>query len=245
MKIIKFTKTRNSMYKLTLDDKRTVNVHEELILKNGYLLSKEIDEETIENIDKLNNNLSAYDIAIKYLSNRLRSIKEVREYLKKKEIDKEIIDEIINKLKSQKYLDDKIYAKAFINDQINFSNNGPYKIRKELENNGVYSNIVDECMEIYTSDLEREKLEKLVPKYINTIRNKSYTMMKNKVLNHFNDLGYNKAIVQGILEDVSYDDSDSYKKEYDKLYRKYSKTLSGEELEFKINQSLYKKGFRK
>ena len=69
--------------------------------------------------------------------------------------------------------------------------------------------------------------------------------MKNKVLNHFNDLGYNKAIVQGILEDVSYDDSDSYKKEYDKLYRKYSKTLSGEELEFKINQSLYKKGFRK
>lgn len=245
MKIIKFTKTRNSMYKLTLEDKSTINVHEELILKNGYLLSKEIDEETIENIDRLNNNLSAYDIAIKYLSNRLRSIKEVREHLKKKEIDKEVIDEIINKLKDQKYLDDRVYAKAFINDQINFSNSGPYKIRRELESNGVYSSIIDECMDVYTNDLEREKLGKLVPKYINTIRNKSYSMMKNKVLNHFNDLGFNKSIVLDILEDIPYDDSDSYQKEYDKLYRKYSKTLSGEELEFKITQSLYKKGFRK
>ena len=58
LKIKKFTKTsKNNLYKLTLFDDSTILVHEELILKNNMLLTKEIDEETIKNIDRLNNNL--------------------------------------------------------------------------------------------------------------------------------------------------------------------------------------------
>ena len=37
---------------------------------------------------------------------------------------------------------------------------------------------------------------------------------------------------------------DLAKKEYDKLYKKLSRKYSGQELEFKINQKLYQKGFK-
>ena len=246
MKIKKFTKTsKNNLYKLILFDDSTILVHEELILKNNMLLTKEIDEETIKNIDRLNNNLNAYDLAIKFISSRYHSIHEVKDYLKKKEIDKEVIDEVISKMIKQKYLDDKTYTKAYINDQINLTNNGPYKIRRNLESVYVKDSIIEEYISIFNYDKEQEKLERLIPKYVNTIRNKSYTMMKKKVIDHFTNLGYSQSVIINMLDKIEYNDKEIYDHEYQKIKNKLSNKYSGEELEFKIKQSLYQKGFRK
>ena len=245
MKIKKFAKTRrNNLYKLTLEDDSTILVHEDLILKKEMLLKKEIDDETINDIDRLNNNLNAYDLAIKYISSRYHSVHEVRAYLKKKEVDFEVIEEVINKMKNQKYLDDKVYTKAYITDQMNFTNNGPYKIRRALEDVYVKDSIIDEELSVFDTKEEHDRLEKLIPKYVKTIKNKSYSMMKKKVVDHFSDLGYNKSIIISLLYEIEYDDKDAYKKEYEKIKTKLSRKYSGDELDFKIRQSLYQKGFR-
>ncbi|MBQ7104285.1 MAG: RecX family transcriptional regulator [Bacilli bacterium] len=244
MKIEKFTKLNNGMYKLKLEDDSLIKVHEEVILKNDLLLTKEISDEDVKNIDKLNNNYNAYDIAVKYISTKYRSCYEVFSYLEKKEIDKVIIHEVIEKLKKQRYLDDSVYAKAFVNDRIKFSNNGPFKIKRELDERKISSLIIDDVLSIFDYSLEKEKLDKLVPKYVKTIRNKSYTMMKSKVLDYFSNLGYSKNLVMDILNNVDYDDSSAREKEYNKLYKKYSKKYSGSELEYKIKQSMYKNGYK-
>lgn len=244
MRIEKFSKLKNGLYKLRLEDGSDILVHEDLILKKELLLTREITEEDVKNIDKLNNNYNAYDLAVKYISIKVRSCLEVHEYLEKKEVDKEIIHEVIEKLKSQKYLDDFVYAKAFVNDRIKFSNNGPYKIRKELDDKGVSNSIIEDVLVVFDRNLELEKLNKLVAKYVKTIRNKSYSMMQNKVCEYFTNLGYSKSLVIDILNDIDYDDSLAREKEYNKLLKKYSKKYSGSELDYKIKQALYKNGFR-
>ena len=235
---------KNGLYKLRLENGLDILVHEDLILKKELLLTREIDEDDVKNIDKLNNNYNAYDLAVKYISTKFRSCLEVHEYLEKKEVEKDIIHEVIEKLKQQKYLDDFVFAKAFVNDRIKFSNNGPYKIKKELDERGVSNSIIEDVLGIFDFSLEKEKLDKLVPKYVKTIRNKSYSMMKNKVCDYFTTLGYSKSLVIDILGNIDYDDSLAREKEYDKLLKKYSKKYSGSELEYKIKQSLYKNGFR-
>jgi len=215
--IKKFTKKKNGMYKLLLEDDNEINVHEDYILKNELLLKKEICDEDIVNVDKINNNYNAYDLAIKYVGIKLRSSFEVYEYLFKKNIDKVVVNEVIDKLKEQGYIDDFVFTKAFVNDRIKFSNNGPYKIKKELEDRKVSGSIIDDILSVFDSSLEKEKLEKLIPKYVKTVRNKSYIMMKKKVINYFLDLGYHKNIVMEIIDNVDYDDSIFYEKEYNKL----------------------------
>ena len=42
MKILKFTKLRNGMYKLKLENESEIKVHEELILKKDLLITKDI-----------------------------------------------------------------------------------------------------------------------------------------------------------------------------------------------------------
>jgi len=244
LRIEKFSKLKNGLYKLRLENGLDILVHEDFLLKKELLLTREIDEGDVKNIDRLNNNYSAYDLAVKFIGTKFRSCLEVHDYLEKKEVDKDIIHEVIDKLKTQKYLDDFLFAKAFVNDRIKFTNNGPYKIKKELDEKGVSNSIIDDVLSIFDFSLEKEKLNKLVPKYVNTIRNKSYSMMKNKVCEYFTNLGYSKSLVIEILDDIDYDDSLAREKEYDKLMRKYSKKYSGSELEYKIKQTLYKNGFR-
>lgn len=244
MIINKFSRLKNGMYKLLLEDDREVIVHEEYILKKDLLLTKEIEEEDVKNIDKINNNYNAYDLAVKYISVKYRSCFEVHEYLLNKEVDKIVIHDVIEKLKEQKYLDDFVFAKAFVNDRIKFSNNGPYKIKRELEERKISNSIIEDVLNVFDSSLEKDKLSKLVPKYVKTVRNKSYSMMKNKVCDYFVNLGYNKSIVIDMLSDIDYDDSSFREKEYNRLYNKLSKKYSGTELEYKIKQNLYKNGYK-
>lgn len=244
MIIKKFTKMKNGMYKLNLEDESRILVHEDYILQNDLLFSRIISDEDISNINVLNNNYNAYDLAVKYISVKYRSCYEVYDYLLRKDIDKVVIHDVIEKLKSQKYLDDYIFSKAFVNDRIKFSNNGPYKIKKELEERKVSSSIINDVLSIFDYSLERKKLEKLVPKYVNTVKNKSYVMMKNKVGNYFSNLGYTQSIIWDILNEIEYDDSIAREKDYNKLYNKLSKKYSGSELEYRIKQHLYKNGYK-
>ena len=244
MLIKKFSKMKNGMYKLVLEDDNNVLVHEDYILKNNLLITKDISDSDIESIEKINNNYNAYDLAVKYIGVKYRSCREVYDYLEAKEIDKVVIHEVIERLKKQKYLDDLVFAKAFVNDRVKFSNNGPKKIKKELEDKGVSSLIIDDVLGVFDDDLEKEKLEKLVPKYVKTVRNKSLVMMKNKVENYFVNLGYSRGVISMVLSGITYDDSNARDKEYDKLYKRYSKKYSGVELEYKIKQALYKNGYK-
>lgn len=243
MKIVNYTKQKNGQYKIRLEDDSCFSVHEDLILKYELLIKKEVSEELQEKILNENKQYSVYDEAVKYLSRKMRSIKEMKEYLKKKEYFNDLIESVIIKLKQQGYLDDLVYAKAYVHDRIVLSNDGPYKIKKALEKNCIPCNYIKEALDTYTKDIQEEKVQKLIEKAIKTNHNKGKGVLKQKVLLDLSNLGYPKDIISSFLyliDDI--DDSAIYKKEYDKLYAKLSKKYSGSELEYRIKQKLYQKG---
>ena len=98
MKIIKYKKTSKDKYKLFLDNNESITLFEDVIVNNNLLLSKEIDKNTLDDLIKQNNDMYVYNIAIKYISIKMRSTKEIKEYLSMKGIDVSIIKSTINKL---------------------------------------------------------------------------------------------------------------------------------------------------
>jgi len=243
MKIEKFTKLKSGQYKLNLDNNTEVNLHEDLILKHKLLLTKEIKEDQIIEILKENQMYLAYDLALKYINYKMRSKKEIKEYLIKKEIDNNLIDEVITKLETQGYLNDSYYVKAYINDKINLSYDGPYKIKENLIKMGISEDIVLTNLELFDEKLEVERIKKLIDKQIKNNRNKSDYLLKQKIINNLVNLGYTKSLVISNMGDIKIDDSKLKQKEYDKIYKKLSQKYSGKELEYKIKQRLYQKGF--
>ena len=243
MKINKINKKKNGMYTVTLEDNNKITVHEDLILKYDLLIKKEIDDSLKEEILEENKIYEVYEISVNYINKRLRSIKELSNYLSKKEYSEDIISNVIELLINQGYLDDKRYATSYVNDRINLSVDGPNKTRKYLEDNNIDSSIIEEAMLNYSSDLEEDRIEKLVNKQIKLNKNKGSNLLKRKIQMYLLNLGYDYDKINKSLNSKNLSNPDLYKKEYDKLYRELSKKYSGKELEYRLKQKLYQKGF--
>lgn len=244
MKINKFTKKKNGMYSITFENNTSLLVHEELILKYDLLITKELSLEKEEQIIKENLTYIGYDLAIKYITTKMRSKKEIEEYLHSNEIEEEKIKEILKKLENNGYIDEQIYAECFINDKLLLSIDGPTKIIKELLSKGITRDIIDEKMTKYSEQIEIERIEKISTKMINKNRNKSNYILKNKILDYLSNLGYEKNLILSVIDNLNFkENKDLAKKEYEKVYKKLSKKYSGKELEYKIKQKMYSLGF--
>lgn len=244
LKIEKFIKQKDGNYKLKLENSNELIVHEDLILKYELLLTKNINEEIMEQLREEQKNYDVYNVALKYIKVKIRSKKEIKVYLEKKGYSSDQIDYAISLLEKQGYLNNELFAKAFIHDKIHLSNDGPLKIIIELEKNDIIEDIITKNMDIFTEELERERIEKLVKKQLKLNKNKSNQLLKKKIELNLINLGYHKSLINEILSDIKVDDSNIYQKEYEKLEKKLNRKYQGKELELKIKQKLYQKGFK-
>ena len=235
MKILKFKKTSKDKYKLFLDNNEVITLYEDVIIDNDLLIKKEIDNDTLNNLMNQNNDVYAYNVALNYISIKMRSIKEIKEYLIKKGFSTLIINKIIDKLINNGYLNDVNFTKAFINDQINLSTKGPYKIRKELVKYGVDESIIESEISNIDNNIIKEKLSRLIKKQVK-IKKGSANHLKLKLVSYFTNLD----------ELSNYDlssDINLLQKDFDKLYSKYKDKYTGTKLDYFIAQKLYLKGY--
>lgn len=243
MQIVKFKKMSGSKYKVFFSSGLNITVHEDIILKYNMLTNKYIDNELLDEVITDNNNYMVYDLALKYIKIKLRCENEIRDYLKKKNIEDDLIDEVVCKLKKDGYLDSKLYIKSYINDKFSINNIGPLKIKKELTSLGFDENNIEEELSNLDRDELLVKLNKMIDKKISQTKNYSGYILRKKVADYFIDKGFFIEDIESILNNKNLSSSEQLKKEYDKLYNKYSKKYSGSELEKIIKQKLYQKGF--
>ena len=241
LKIAKYKKSTNGKYKVYLEDGRELSLYEETILKFELLLKKEVLD--IPKINDYNLEWDVYYVALKSLKSRFKSAKEIRDLLIKKEYPIDLVDNAINKLIKQGYLNDDSFTKGYINNQIMTTSKGPFKIRRELIDKGISSLIIDENLDLFDDVLQLERIEKLASKMLKSNRTKGGSVLRKKITNDLVNLGYDTELIYKVLSKYNFNDTrEIAKKEYDKLYKKYSRKYEGEELNYKIKQAMYQKG---
>jgi regulatory protein len=243
MKIQEYRYLGNSKYKVIINNNEYI-LYEDIILKYDLLL-KNINEKDLTKFLEENKKYEAYYVALKYIKTKLRTKKEIEEYLSKKDYNDLDIDYTVARLTQEKYLDEKTYAKSYISDAINLKNIGPNKIVMELTNLGIDKNIILEELTIFTNYLEKEKIYKYIDKNIKNNHNKSSYILKNKIKQNLINLGYDLTIINKCLSEYNINDNEIYQKELAKAKNKLSKKYTGKELEYKIKEYMYRKGFNK
>lgn len=241
MRVVKISKKSNNKYNIELDNGNKIVLFEDVIVKYIILVNKEIDDSLYEEIMNDNNKALVYHQALKYLNIRMRSIKELEKYLLKK-YDDNIIDEVIAKLKKEGYLNDELYVKAYLNDKLNLSNDGLYKIKNYLLKQDIDDSLINKYISNVDNSLINDKLNKLIIKQIKLNHKYSGKVLKQRILNYLINLGYDYDLIIENIDNYQFDNN-NIKEEYQKLYNKYSSKLKGNKLEMKIKESLYKKGY--
>lgn len=165
---------------LYLDDKFYAGVSIELIMKHQLKRGMEVDREFLDEIILEDEKGKALDKAVKYISSTLKTTRQIRDYLRKKEYNSQTIDYVISKMIEYKYLDDVAYAKAFI---ATYSNKyGKMKLISALKSKGVSDSVIDE---VFASDDLKidDSIDKTAEKYLkNKIKNNDTFMKLSRFL---------------------------------------------------------------
>lgn len=193
MNIEKYELTKKGKYNIYLSNGEVVELDERVITENELLLKKKIDTGLYNKIINENIVFDMIDTAIKYIGIRLRSIREINDYLNKKFENTELEKKAVDKLIKLGYLDDDKFAKAFIKDKFRFTSMGDYKIIMELERLGVSSEIIEDNISIIDASMLEEKMKKQTDKIINTNRKYDGQVLKNKI--------YTKLVLSGFSKD--------------------------------------------
>lgn len=241
MKIIKFKKSKSNTFEVFFDDNSSTNLYDDVIVKYNLLVNRILDEKKFEEIFLYNEFLEKYYKSIKYINKKMRTEIEIRKFLSKNSTNEEDIEKIIDLLYKDNYLNKERYLEAFVNDQYNLTLNGPLKIQKDLINLGYEKDEINNSL--YRLEWN-SRIDKLINKKIKNNSKLSNNNLKNKLLNDIIKLGYEKEIILEYLEKLNLDsDEENLKKEFDKIIKKYSAKYKDKELEFKLINYLYRKGY--
>jgi len=243
MKILKYTKLKSNQYKLLLDNDLEIKLYDDVIVKYDLIRNKELDDKKLEEITNYNNELEAYYKAIKFITTRLRTEKEIYKKLSN-DYDNKIINKTIKKLKEEKYLNNDIYLKCYVDDQVLLNNIGPNKIKDNLLKLGLYEEDINNYLEGISREVWIEKIEKIINKKIKSNHSYSINKLKEKLLYDLSREGFYKNMIEEVIDKSTFNnDNNLLEKEYDKLYNKLSKKYESKELEYQIKNKLLQKGF--
>lgn len=121
---------------------------------------------------------TAKEKAVRYLVLALRTEEEVKNKLRKLNVEEGIIVQVTEYLKSIGYIDDEKYVEAYIRQCINIPKYSKYEIRIKLIQKGINKEILSEKLEeLDNCDYENKLIDKLLKgklKNMEPLKQKAY-----------------------------------------------------------------------
>lgn len=212
-------------------------------LKKG----KKLTEEDIAKIKADDEVKKAFHLSLQFLSYRMRSEKEMSEYLQKKGYQLDTIKKVLEKLRYYQFINDATFANQFIQSKKNTSMTGPLLIKQQLAQKGVSHDVIDQTINEFSKDEQVEKAIALIEKKLLSLTKFSTKQKRDKLTQYLLGKGYPFYIIEEALakrpieqyEDLEWD---ALVVQANKLERKYAQ-LSEHEFNMKMKQALYRKGF--
>lgn len=229
-------------------DQYGFSVDEAILIENRLHKGMELSQDLIDELQQNDTFHKSYSLALNYLSFRMRTKKEMYDYLKDKEVDDHDIPDIMDKLINEGLLDDRQFTDAFVNTRISTSSKGPQLVKRELIQKGVSTQIAEEAMEKYTYEIQYEKAIKWIEKRLRTTKRDSFKKQQQKMRANLMQKGFSTDIINDVLAEVQNNQDADEEKEAlifhaEKLLRRHERKYTGYTLQQKVKEGLYRQGF--
>ncbi|EKE04856.1 MAG: hypothetical protein ACD_19C00429G0016 [uncultured bacterium] len=165
----------------------------------GLKVNQELIQEEINEIIKKAEFQKCLDKTINFAMVRPRSTKEVKDYFRKKEIDKSIQQTIIDRLIKLELLDDQKFAKWWVEQRLAFRPKSQRIMNYELRMKGIKQNIIDEVLE--NTEIDEVKIAKeLIAKKIYKWQKYDEKVRKQKISQYLAGKGFNWDVINSVVD---------------------------------------------
>jgi len=135
-----------------------------------------------------------------YCSRGERCIYDLRQKMIRWEISFENQNKIINYLQKEKFLDEKRFCKAYVNDKFKYSRWGAYKIKYELKKKQIPEEIIKEALQNIDSEENRKQLSQLLKAKLKTVKGKNEYEIKQKLIRFAAGRGFSLEDIEAAFE---------------------------------------------
>jgi regulatory protein len=141
----------------------------------------------------------AYGRALDYLSYRPRSESEVRRNLREKDVEDQIVDEVVGQLTRAGLLDDREFARYWVENRARFNPRGFRGLRYEMQQKGVSRDIIDEAL--VTFDVEAAA-RKTAEAGARRLSHKDPSAFRRKLQAYMARRGFSYAVIKPLIEEM-------------------------------------------
>ncbi len=194
---------RKGRFNIYVDFEFACGLSENTIVEEGLKIGQPLTSKEIEELQIKDQYSQATDYALRFLSFRPRSEKEVKEKLKKKGFDEFVISKVILKLQDSEYLDDEEFAKMWVLDRKSVKPEGSYLLKKELQQKGVAKEIIEKVLaENFTHKEEFNLALKVAQKKKKTLKGLSRLEFEQKITAALARRGFRWEIIKKVLKEL-------------------------------------------
>lgn len=143
--------------------------------------------------------------AIKYLGYRPRSVDEVRRNLVKNEYPAAAIEEILSRLQRNGLLDDRSFARRWVENRLEFRPRGRRALQYELRKAGVAETIIQETLDEILTDEDRLAYE-AARKYARKLKTDERRVFVQKLFAYLGRRGFSYDTASGVVERIWQED---------------------------------------
>lgn len=162
-------------------------------------IDQELSQPEIDALQRQDTFEKAKDSAYRLISLRPRSIAEIQQSLNRKGYDTEVIFQVIVALSELELLDDKAFAKFWVEQRDTFKPRSHMALRQELQQKGISRNLIDEVLAV--SD-ETNAAKMAAEKKTRQLSHLSEADFKKKLGQFLQRRGFNYDVAKEIVAEM-------------------------------------------
>jgi regulatory protein len=156
--------------------------------------------------------MSAYSQALNYAASFCSSSEhcqsEVLEKIKRFELTPEEQNQLVSRLKSEHFLDEQRFVKAFVNDKFRYSKWGKTKISYMLRQKGLSSSLIEEGLSLILDESYQDMLTDLLKQKKRSVKAATPYELKGKLFRFAAGKGFESSVISLCLKKMGMEEDD-------------------------------------
>ncbi|MCZ7408923.1 regulatory protein RecX [Parvimonas micra] len=199
---INYSKSKE-VFEVIFEDETKLLLNYNIFEKYKVSVDMAFSEEEILEMKYFSDIERAKSRAINYISGKLKTKYEVRLKLKENGFAEDIIDEVLDILENEEYLNDRVYCEIFIEDKKKLNGYGKNKIKSLLIQKGISKNIFEDFLDEFEYDDEFDNALKMGIKKLNLLSNEEDNFKKKqKIINYLTYRGFGFDVINDVLREI-------------------------------------------
>ena len=199
---ISYSKSKE-VFEIVFEDETKLLLNYNIFEKYKVSVDMDFSENEIQEMKYFSDIERAKSRAINYISGKLKTKYEVRLKLKEKDFTEDIIDEVIDILEKEEYLNDRLYCEVFIEDKKQLNGYGKNKIKSLLIQKGVSKSVFENFLDEFEYEEEFDNALKMGIKKLNLLSNEEDIFKKKqKLLNYLAYRGFSFDVINDVLREI-------------------------------------------